>query len=300
MKSTKSNATLPVTTNTTIDTSKQTPIEIALQIDENGMTSLLNLYEFLELDKSHYKRWYTKNIIKNDFATENIDYFIVSPNGEPKKYNPNPTLEFKLTTDFAKQLCMTVKNERGQEARKYFIACEQGLKVAVTKLQNNTNMTEMMESLNAMTQAITTLINNMISMQQDVQELKQAQRNRYLLEKRYPSAWYKKIAPKYKMLMDYFDCTRSELYSSIYKELEDCYNVDINQIHEDYCYENHLLKDECYPMDAIEHNTQLRNALTLLIDSSLVKYGLQTEDEIKNFKRKTLFDIEPTSQEQTT
>ena len=50
-------------------------------------------------------------------------------------------------------------------------------------------------------------------------------------------------------------------------------------------------------MDAIEHNTQLRDALTLLIDSSLVKYGLQTEDEIKNFKRKTLFDTEPKNQE---
>lgn len=31
----------------------------------------------------------------------------------------------------------------------------------------------------------------------------------------------------------------------------------------------------------------------LLIDSSLVKYRLQTEDELKNFKRKTLFDQEP-------
>ena len=42
----------------------------------------------------------------------------------------------------------------------------------------------------------------------------------------------------------------------------------------------------------IEHNTQLRDALTLLVDGSLIKYGLQTEDEIKNFKRKTLFDTE--------
>ena len=149
------------------------------------------------------------------------------------------------------------------------------------------------DTLNTLTQVLTTLITNITAMQQDIQELKQSQRNRYLLEKRYPSAWYKKIAPKYKMLMEYFDCTRSELYSSIYKELEDTYNIDINQIHEDYCYENHLLKDECYPMDAIEHDTKLRDALTLLIDSSLVKYGLQTEEEIKNFKRKTLFDREP-------
>lgn len=156
------------------------------------------------------------------------------------------------------------------------------------------------QDLSQVTNAVATLadtmnvmITNMTTMQQDIRELKQTQRNRYLLEKRYPSAWYKKMAPKYKMLMEYFDCTRSELYSSIYKELEDTYSVDINQIHEDYCYENHLLKDECYPMDAIEHNTKLRDSLSLLIDFNLVKFGLQTEEQIKNFKRPTLFDKEP-------
>lgn len=159
------------------------------------------------------------------------------------------------------------------------------------------NMTPIAEAITSMSQAITTLTTNMISVQQDIQDLKQSQRNRYLLEKRYPSSWYKKIAPKYKMLMEYFDCDRKELYSSIYKELEDTYDVDINQIHEDYCYENHLLKDECYPMDAIEHDSKLRDALTLLIDSSLVKYGLKTEEEIKNFKRETLFDREPVKKE---
>lgn len=155
------------------------------------------------------------------------------------------------------------------------------------------NMTPITEAITSMSQAITTLTTNMVAMQQDTQDLKQSQRNRYLLENRYPSAWYKKIAPKYKMLMEYFDCDRKELYSSIYKELEDTYDVDINQIHEDYCYENHLLKDECYPMDAIEHDSKLRDALTLLIDNSLIKYGLKTEEEIKNFKRETLFDREP-------
>lgn len=33
--------------------------------------------------------------------------------------------------------------------------------------------------------------------------------------------------------------------------------------------------------------------LALLIDSSLIRYGLKTEDEIKNFKRETLFDRKP-------
>lgn len=285
------------TSKSIVDSSTQTPIEIALQIDENGMTSLKNLYAFLELDQSHYKRWYNKNIVNNDFAVENIDYITIRPNGENSK-GGRPALEFKLTSDFAKQLCMTVKNERGKQARDYFIACEQGLKIATQKIQSTQpDLTPLVDMLSTTIQSITTLTNNMVSMQQEIQELKETQRNRYLSEKRYPSAWYKKITPKYKMLMEYFDCSRSELYSSIYKELEDTYNVDINQLYEDYCYENHLLKGDCYPMDAIEHNTVLRDALTLLIDTNLVKYGLQTEEETKNFKRKTLFDREPISKE---
>jgi len=154
-------------------------------------------------------------------------------------------------------------------------------------------ITKAITSITSMSQSITALAANITAMQHDIQELKQSQRNQYLLEKKYPSAYYQRINPKYKMLMEYFGCTRLELYSSIYKELEDSYGVDIEQIYEEYCYENHLSKEECFRMDAIEHNTMLRDALTLLIDSSLVKYRLQTEDETKNFKRKTLFDREP-------
>lgn len=165
------------------------------------------------------------------------------------------------------------------------------------ELEEGNVANSLISALNNISESMIHMQNDMTNLKTDIEtrltKLEQSQRNRYLLEKRYPSAWYKKIAPKYKILMEYFDCNRKELYSSIYKELEDTYDVDINQIHEDYCYENHLLKDECYPMDAIEHDTKLRDALTLLIDNSLIKYGLKTEEEIKNFKRETLFDREP-------
>lgn len=42
--------------NITTDTSKLTPIEIALGIDENGMTTAKKLYEFLELNTAVYAR----------------------------------------------------------------------------------------------------------------------------------------------------------------------------------------------------------------------------------------------------
>lgn len=95
--------------------------------------------------------------------------------------------------------------------------------------------------------------------------------------------------------------TASNLYSFLELEPKNfshwsARNIKNNKFaieNEDYCYENHLLKDECYPMDAIEHNTKLREALTLLVDDALLKYGLQTEEELKYFKRTTLFDREP-------
>lgn len=47
------------------DTSNLTPIEIALGIYENGMTTAKKLYEFLELNPSNYSKWYKTNIIEN-------------------------------------------------------------------------------------------------------------------------------------------------------------------------------------------------------------------------------------------
>lgn len=183
---------------------------------------------------------------------------------------------------------MTVRNERGQEARSYFIACEQGLKVATHKLQSQPQL-----DFSPLVDAIATITKSVASLQDDVKELKENQKNRYLIGQKYPSAWYKRISPKFKMLQNYFGITRNELYHNIYKELEDTYDIDVDQIHEEYAYENHLYKDECYPMDAIEHHPKLRDALTLLLDSALIKYGLQTEEQLKHFKRETIFDRDP-------
>ena len=45
---------------------------------------------------------------------------------------------------------MTVKNERVQETRKYFIACEQGLKVATQKLQSSVNSDKLANAIENM------------------------------------------------------------------------------------------------------------------------------------------------------
>lgn len=106
--------------------SLQTPIEIALQIDENGHTTARALYEFLELDRSNFSRWAGKNIEKNEFFAENEDWwgFVIVTNG-------NECKDYRLTTDFAKHLCMESHSSKGKIARQYFISVEDKAKEMV-------------------------------------------------------------------------------------------------------------------------------------------------------------------------
>lgn len=126
-----------------MNTSQQTPIEIVLGIDSQGRTTAKKLYEFLELDKSHYNRWCKTNILNNKFAEEDIDYWklamddevgnLVRHEGRTKKYQPNPTADYKLTASFAKKLAMASGSPKGEEAREYFLRTETALKDVAIK-----------------------------------------------------------------------------------------------------------------------------------------------------------------------
>jgi phage anti-repressor protein/phage antirepressor YoqD-like protein len=91
--------------------------------EEISSVSARELYIYLGLDISHWKRWYNKNISSNDFAVEGQDYqgFVIMTNG-------NETKDFSLTLDFAKRLAMMTRTEKGEKARNYFIECEKQLK----------------------------------------------------------------------------------------------------------------------------------------------------------------------------
>lgn len=104
------------------NTTMQTPIEIALGIDENGMTTARKLYDFLGMDKSNYSRWLKRNILENEFSENGVDYYSSDVTSEGKG---NFAEDFKLTAHFAKKLSMMQKNERGEEAREYFTRLEE-------------------------------------------------------------------------------------------------------------------------------------------------------------------------------
>lgn len=102
-----------------INLEEQTPIEIALGIDEEGRTTARKLYEFLELAKGQFSRWSKTNIVDNSFAEEEVDYW-----GFDIDVEGNKTKDYKLTASFAKKLAMCSHTPRGEQARNYFVKVE--------------------------------------------------------------------------------------------------------------------------------------------------------------------------------
>ena len=83
------------------------------------------LYSFLE-SKQQFADW-IKNRIEQCDLIENQDFevfqnFMKNPDGG------RPLTEYALTIDSAKEISMMEGNEKGEQARRYFIACEQKLK----------------------------------------------------------------------------------------------------------------------------------------------------------------------------
>ena len=264
------------TTTITPSASDKTPIEIALQIDKDGMTTASKLYSFLELDITHFSRWCRKNIVNNKFATENEDYVILAINGDNSSKG-RPKTDYKLTSEFAKKLSMTGNTEKHEQARDYFIACEQGLKIATAKLQARN------DDIQALAQSINNLVQKIDSKFDSLETRVSTLENNTIIPKALPKKqrftyWSSKMFPKYQALAEYFEIQLKDLYKNLYREFQNMYpDIELNQIVDDYCYENKL--ETCYTLDAIEHDKTVRVLFEQLVDTLLEKYDLVLHKE---------------------
>lgn len=117
--------------NEIMNTSTQTPIEIALGVDENGMTTAKRLYSFLELNPGNFARWCKSNITENEFAEENVDYVRLFINEETPTGGKIQREDYKLTAHFAKKLSVKGNSAKAEEAREYFTRLEEKAKQMV-------------------------------------------------------------------------------------------------------------------------------------------------------------------------
>ena len=107
---------------------------IKIQTNEVGenCVSARELHEGLKVGRD-FTTWVKGRISKYGFE-ENIDFTIVNiaPPNRGASWGGNNKLDYIITVDMAKELCMVENNELGRQFRKYFIECEKKLK-QVTK-----------------------------------------------------------------------------------------------------------------------------------------------------------------------
>ena len=93
-------------------------IKITTNEEGKQLVSARELHEFLKV-KSKYADWIKNRIKKYEFI-ENVDYITVSKILE----NGGRENDHAITTEIAKELSMVENNDKGSEARKYFIQVE--------------------------------------------------------------------------------------------------------------------------------------------------------------------------------
>lgn len=101
-----------------------------IKVNSEGQSTARELYEFLELKPAHFARWAKDNIENNVYAEENVDYLRLTYQGETPTGGKVDRIDFQLTPEFAKKLCMTSKSPKGEVARNYFIEVERRFKAA--------------------------------------------------------------------------------------------------------------------------------------------------------------------------
>ncbi|MCX4025058.1 antA/AntB antirepressor family protein [Endozoicomonas sp. SM1973] len=85
------------------------------------------LHSFLEVGRD-YSTW-IKNRIKQYKFEECQDFILIHQNGGTNgKGGDRRSVDYFITLDMAKELAMVERNEKGRQARRYFIECERQLK----------------------------------------------------------------------------------------------------------------------------------------------------------------------------
>ena len=147
-----------------------------------------DLHAWLE-SKQDFSTW-IKNRVQQYRFEENVDFVRLHKKMEA---NNASMIEYHITFDMAKELSMVERNDKGREARRYFIACEQRLirHLSQPKPDNsvsNAHITTLMRTLKDTIEGQNRIMHRMIGMQRQSLDLqaqmmsvveKQTSRRRY-------------------------------------------------------------------------------------------------------------------------
>ena len=107
-------------------------IKITKNEEGQQLVSARELHGFLEIGRD-FTTWIKGRIDKYGFI-ENIDFTVIESFHQNGGKGGRPEHDYAITIDMAKELSMVENNEKGRQARQYFIKCEKKLK---EEIKNN-------------------------------------------------------------------------------------------------------------------------------------------------------------------
>jgi len=117
----------------------------------------------------------------------------------------------------------------------------------------------LINALNSISESMTNMKDNINTRLTKLEEQLEQQPQIENTYKKPYNPWFAKMQPKYKLLEEYFDITRGQLYKNILWKLENLYDIDTQQIQADYCYENNI--SSCYPLEPYEFVPKYRDMI---------------------------------------
>lgn len=116
-----------------------------IKIVENEGIKTVNareLHEFLEV-RTKFNDWLNQRVKKYDFI-ENVDFIAVTEKKVTAQGNKSEYKSYHISIDMAKELSMVENNDKGREARRYFINCEKKLNDIHKKLLSTDDLSDEM------------------------------------------------------------------------------------------------------------------------------------------------------------
>ena len=251
----------------------------------NTTETIVSMEVAMMIDKEHNKlmrdiRRYINQL--NEAKIGHVDFFEESTYVDLKGEN-RPC--FNVTRKGCEFIANKLTGQKGTEFTARYVN-------RFHELEEGNITTTLLSSLNTLVENINTINARLLKLEETKEQTLQIEAT---YKKPY-NPWFAKMHPKYKLLEEYFDITRGQLYKNILWELENLYDIDTQQIQADYCYENNLTS--CYPLEPYEFSQKYRNMIESIVNDNLIKYSIASEtDPITSTRHITIFDTEPKNQE---
>lgn len=97
-------------------------IKIIVNEDDERLVNARELHEFLN-NRRQFANWIKQRIEQYGFK-ENKDFITENSFSQICEKGVRPQINYAITLDMAKELAMVENNEKGKEAREYFINVE--------------------------------------------------------------------------------------------------------------------------------------------------------------------------------